>query len=943
MLFSGMLSFAVPEANATSSVTGGTGELCVEVQIANSYSLTGNSAQWPNAKTLSYLFERRYATIGITLTGMEESGQSVAKSVVTTDGKYAFTGLADGEYYLEIDTMGIYDLLEFVYNGTSTEYRYPTTNKVGPIYVRNGVTDTSDKSIFPVGLSKPTVFWMLDEKTHDFITITDVGTFTNNTNVSKISVDGKNKDYYPDIVQDEGSVTTFSNGRKAIWTSAANVKYYSHSGIFLSESANQYTGMDHLEIPTLSADEKALGYYFTGWKDTKDDTVMDENRALSLVRSDDIILKALFELPCHSVHFVTDPEIGKIHDSTSSDDDMYFDIWGNVSMANPRHVDIPQNEPSYKVPTIDIVNDKYTFIGWNRYANGEGYDHKVYTNEEVKNTTITTDITWVAVYNMAYTVIYTDDVGRTAFEDQVYSNLKAGDTTPAYNGTPTREGYEFIGWNPEVAEKVMGDAIYFASWQPVYTVTYSDGVGGKVFADKVTTDLKYGDATPAFYDIPTRDGWRFLGWTPRVAEKVTGNAVYFATWEPLVDDVTYTVIYTDDVGRTAFEDQVYSNLKAGDPTPAYSGTPTRTGYEFIGWNPKVADKVTDDVVYFASWEPLPGTYTVTYSDGAGGRVFADKVTTDLKYGDATPTFDDTPMRDGWRFLGWTPAVAEKVTGNAVYFATWEPVTEETDAPTAHTVLFLPADQGVLNGRDKHTVPNGEYVPMIPEVEANEGYTFLEKWEVTEVNGDTDFIQVGDVLNETNISHLRITYDVTFKALYKAASTPTPTVAPTDTPTPTPASTATVKPTSTPIPQPIVTPKPYDPGYTYKFSFTKEWQGGIEDSIDWTLYDASGNVVHKKFNKKVVNEKEWSYEAWFATSVDYYLIENVPAGYKVRYENVGAHAGETDRLYNGGTIINYKVPQTGDQFNPWLWLGGILLGLGAVCGTIRIDRRKKTRQ
>ncbi len=117
----------------------------------------------------------------------------------------------------------------------------------------------------------------------------------------------------------------------------------------------------------------------------------------------------------------------------------------------------------------------------------------------------------------------------------------------------------------------------------------------------------------------------------------------------------------------------------------------------------------------------------------------------------------------------------------------------------------------------------------------------------------------------------------------------------------------------------------DGGYTYKFTFSKVWKGGAGDSIDWTLYAPNGSVVHKKFNKEVVSDTEWAYEAWFASEADYYIVENVPAGYKVSYKNVGKYSDVTDRCYNGGTIINTTVPKTGDQSHLLLWISLVLLG------------------
>ena len=67
-----------------------------------------------------------------------------------------------------------------------------------------------------------------------------------------------------------------------------------------------------------------------------------------------------------------------------------------------------------------------------------------------------------------YTVTYTDGVeNEEVFADQVYSDLRKDSTTPAFNGTPTRTGYTFAGWEPEVAETVTQTVIYVAMWTPV--------------------------------------------------------------------------------------------------------------------------------------------------------------------------------------------------------------------------------------------------------------------------------------------------------------------------------------------------------------------------------------------------------------------------------------------------------------------------------------------
>ena len=133
------------------------------------------------------------------------------------------------------------------------------------------------------------------------------------------------------------------------------------------------------------------------------------------------------------------------------------------------------------------------------------------------------------------------------------------------------------------------------------TVTYTDGVKGEeVFADVVYKDIPYGTGTPAFgTKDPTREGYKFVGWEPEVAETVTKNVTYTAKWEKL-----YTVTYTDGVKGKAFKDQVYKDLESGTDTPKFDGKPTRKGYTFTGWSPKVTDTVTKDVTYVAQWKSV---------------------------------------------------------------------------------------------------------------------------------------------------------------------------------------------------------------------------------------------------------------------------------------------------------------------------------------------------
>lgn len=182
------------------------------------------------------------------------------------------------------------------------------------------------------------------------------------------------------------------------------------------------------------------------------------------------------------------------------------------------------------LPTADAptpTRTGYTFKFWSR----EGQNGDV-TGQTVNG--------WTNLYAVweknTYTVTYTDGVNGEAFADQVYT-AKYEDATPAFEGTPARAGYKFLGWEPTVAETVTENATYVAQWEKLYTVTYTDGVGEKAFKDDVHSDLEKDTPTPAFSGgTPTRKGFVFDGWNPEVAETVTEDVTYTAQWKPVQPD-----------------------------------------------------------------------------------------------------------------------------------------------------------------------------------------------------------------------------------------------------------------------------------------------------------------------------------------------------------------------------------------------------------------------
>ena len=171
-----------------------------------------------------------------------------------------------------------------------------------------------------------------------------------------------------------------------------------------------------------------------------------------------------------------------------------------------------------------------------------------------------------------------------------------------------------------------------------YTVTYTDGVDNEeIFKDQVYT-VEFGKATPAFNGTPARDGYKFTGWTPAVADTVTRNATYTAQWEKLTPAETFTVTYTDGVGNEEiFKDQVYT-VEFGKATPAFNGTPTRDGYTFARWKPAVAATVTSNATYEATWKSDSATTTPSDNKPSTGETTSPNTgngTTSPKTGDTS--------------------------------------------------------------------------------------------------------------------------------------------------------------------------------------------------------------------------------------------------------------------------------------------------------------------
>ena len=155
-------------------------------------------------------------------------------------------------------------------------------------------------------------------------------------------------------------------------------------------------------------------------------------------------------------------------------------------------------------PATAPTKTGYTFDGW--YLGDEKYDFS-----DAVEQNITLYANWE---KNIYTVTYTDGVdGEEVFADQVYENLLSGIDTPAFNGTPTRDGYRFTGWEPEVSDTVTGNVTYAAQWTPRTDLSY-------------TVHYYLKNTTKQVADDKTVNGQTFNADVTEKAIRISGYRVY---------------------------------------------------------------------------------------------------------------------------------------------------------------------------------------------------------------------------------------------------------------------------------------------------------------------------------------------------------------------------------------------------------------------------------
>ena len=173
------------------------------------------------------------------------------------------------------------------------------------------------------------------------------------------------------------------------------------------------------------------------------------------------------------------------------------------------------------------------------------------------------NLSYSAVWQIkSYTVTWDADGGQFANGETVIEQTYEYGATITRPANPTRVGYTFKGWSPNVPDKMSTDNLKFvAQWQVnQYTVTWNPGEGGH-WGDRfapIVENYNYGDPINKPTN-PEKAGYVFDKWEPDVvATMPNNNLIYTAKWnEAYCDAYTFHTgnanVWNDPQEQICFE------------------------------------------------------------------------------------------------------------------------------------------------------------------------------------------------------------------------------------------------------------------------------------------------------------------------------------------------------------------------------------------------------
>lgn len=241
--------------------------------------------------------------------------------------------------------------------------------------------------------------------------------------------------------------------------------------------------------------------------------------------------------------------------------------------------------------------------------------------------------------------------GSTVLES--YSSYGVGS-----NNVPSDE----IVNNPTYSESLDGVKYNFqiSTDETIICLTLKGVISGSTVY--INNRIKFGDILELSTINTEKEGYNFIGWFDSKGKEYKDGDKMPAqnlTLTGKYEIKNFVVKFVFDYGNGEIEEISSTTVNYGSKVSSFPNT-TKTGYKFLGWNPSTSTVITEDTTFIANFEIL--TYTVEWSGYSTGVI-----TQTYNHGDAL-ILPDSPEKEGYTFLGWTPEVKDIVTANAKYTA-----------------------------------------------------------------------------------------------------------------------------------------------------------------------------------------------------------------------------------------------------------------------------------
>lgn len=374
---------------------------------------------------------------------------------------------------------------------------------------------------------------------------------------------------------------------------------------------------------TLRQEPTKEGYTFSGW-----------GQSPEIMPDRDLIIRGSFEINTYKVTYMVD--------------DIVY-----------READVKFGSA---IPTISSPSKTgYTFVGW---------------SPELPSTMPDYDINATAQWKPnQYTITFDTDGGS-----EVASVTADFGTIIKKPADPTKVGYTFDGWYPEMPSVMESDMTCKAYWKiNSYTITFNTNEGSTV-----SSITSYYGSIISKPTNPTRKGYRFGGWSPEIpttmpAEDVTVSAIWLEADQ-------YTITFDTDGGNYIQSVVGY----AGDQIPSITN-PIREGYTFVGWDKQIPSVISsENMTITATWKV--NQYTLSFDTDGGNAISSVKV----DYGSKMPSVNN-PTKVGHIFVGWNPDLSTLTmpANNLTVKAQWkkEQYTVTFDTDGGSYIAPIKADYG----------------------------------------------------------------------------------------------------------------------------------------------------------------------------------------------------------------------------------------------------------